>query len=203
MTEPKHAPTSIPTTPPTQTPTPTPTPERTGGPRIYVASLSDYNAGRLHGRWIDASKDAAAIHAEIRVMLAESREPPAEEWAIHDSEGFGEYGVGEFESIEKVAETAALIAEHGEVFAGLLSHFGGDLDDAKKWMEEGYRGEWDSLAEYAENFIDDVYCGELKGLPDIIRHHIDYDGIAHDFEVSGDIFTVACDGKVHVFDSNI
>jgi hypothetical protein len=26
-------------------------------PRIYVASLSDYNNGVLHGRWIDASSD--------------------------------------------------------------------------------------------------------------------------------------------------
>ena len=172
-------------------------------PRIYVASLSDYNAGRLLGRWIDVDQDAAAIHAEIRAMLAESREPPAEEWAIHDCEGFGGYGVGEYESIEKVAEIAALIHEHGEVFAGLLSHFGGDMDDAKRWMEDGYRGEWDSLVDYVENFMDEVYGGELKGLPDIIRSHIDYDGIAHDFEVSGDIFAIVCGGKVHVFESQV
>ena len=29
-------------------------------PRIYVASLPDYNAGRPHGRWIDAAQDAAS-----------------------------------------------------------------------------------------------------------------------------------------------
>ena len=43
-------------------------------PRIYVASLSDYNAGRLHGRWIDADQDAVGIRANITVMLAESKE---------------------------------------------------------------------------------------------------------------------------------
>ena len=35
-------------------------------PRIYVASLSDYNAGRLHGTWINASYGADEIREEIR-----------------------------------------------------------------------------------------------------------------------------------------
>ena len=52
-------------------------------PRIYVASLSDYNAGRLHGRWIDATQSADTIREELSQMLAESQEPIAEEWAIH------------------------------------------------------------------------------------------------------------------------
>ena len=30
-------------------------------PRIYVASLSDYNAGRLHGSWLDAAQSAEAL----------------------------------------------------------------------------------------------------------------------------------------------
>ena len=35
-------------------------------PRIYVASLADYNAGRLHGRWIGASQSASDIWKEIK-----------------------------------------------------------------------------------------------------------------------------------------
>jgi len=46
-------------------------------PRIYVASLADYNAGRLHGCWIDADQSADAIRDEIAQMLAESKEPIA------------------------------------------------------------------------------------------------------------------------------
>lgn len=172
-------------------------------PRIYVASLSDYNAGRLLGRWIDADQEADTIHAEIRAMLAESKEPPAEEWAIHDHEGFGDWSPREYESIETVAEVARLIGEHGDIFAGLVSHFGGDLDDAKRFMDDGYRGEWDSLTEYVENFIDDIYGPQLKGLPEFLRYRIDYEGIAHDLELGGEIFTIACGHRVHVFDSTI
>jgi len=33
----------------------------TDTPRIYVACLAAYNAGKLHGEWIDADQDAEAI----------------------------------------------------------------------------------------------------------------------------------------------
>lgn len=59
-------------------------------PRIYVACLASYNAGILHGRWIDAT-DAEVIHEGIEDMLSESQEPIPEEWAIHDYEGFGRH----------------------------------------------------------------------------------------------------------------
>ena len=44
-----------------------PTPEHQAPqiePKIYVASLSDYNNGHLHGRWINAAQEAAAIQEE-------------------------------------------------------------------------------------------------------------------------------------------
>jgi len=48
-------------------------------PRIYVASLSDYNNGGLHGRWIDLdgldASDTGAVQDEIAEMLRESRYP--------------------------------------------------------------------------------------------------------------------------------
>ncbi|HXK39588.1 MAG TPA: antirestriction protein ArdA, partial [Candidatus Paceibacterota bacterium] len=49
-------------------------------PRIYVASLADYNAGRLQGRWIRADQPSDDIYREIQAMLAESEIPEAEEW---------------------------------------------------------------------------------------------------------------------------
>lgn len=186
----------------TETTAPT-TPAHTIKPRIYVASLSDYNAGRLLGRWIDADQDAAAIHAEIAAMLAESREYPAEEWAIHDHEGFGEWRPREYESIDTVAAVASLIAEHGEIFAALLSHFGGDLDDARRWIEDGPRGCWCSLREFAEEFIGDIYAHEIDRLPDCIRYAIDYDQIGRDMEMGGEIFTIELNGMIHVFDATI
>ena len=174
-------------------------------PRIYVASLSDYSTGRLHGRWIDANQPADAIREEIALMLAESKEPIAEEWAIHDYECFGDLQLSEYADIDHVAEAAYQIVENGPVFASLLSYVGGTscLDEALRYMEEGYCGEYDSLTDYAEQFIDDCYADSLKGLPEFIRYHIDYEGIARDMELGGDVFSLESEGKVHVFYANI
>ena len=174
-------------------------------PRIYVASLSDYNAGTLHGRWIDATQPADEIHAEISAMLAESKEPVAEEWAIHDYENFSGASLSEFEDIERVSELARLIEEHGSVFAGLVDHFGGThgLEEAKQYMEEGYQGSFRSLSDYAEGIIQDCYADALRTLPEFIRYHIDFEGIARDMELGGDVFTIECDGLVHVFQANL
>ena len=49
-------------------------------PRIYVACLAAYNAGTLHGAWIDADQSAEAIWAEIRAMLATSPENSTCQW---------------------------------------------------------------------------------------------------------------------------
>lgn len=171
-------------------------------PRIYVASLSDYNAGRLLGRWIDADQDAADIHAEIEAMLATSPESAAEEWGIHDHEGFGGWNPREHENIATIVAVAAAITAHGEVIGALMGYCSG-VDEAVRYMEDGYRGEWESLTDYVETFIDEVYSQEIKGLPEIVRYHISYEGIARDFELSGDIFTIECGRKVHVFDSNV
>ena len=38
------------------------------GPRIYVASLSDYNAGRLHGVWLEAT-DLDSVRVGVAAML--------------------------------------------------------------------------------------------------------------------------------------
>ncbi len=79
----------------------------------------------------------------------------------------------------------------------------GDLDEAARLMADGYRGEWPSLQEYVQNFLDEVYGPELEKLPDILRYHIDYEGITRDFELSGDVFIIEVGREVHIFDSSV
>jgi antirestriction protein len=174
-------------------------------PKIYVASLADYVAGRMIGRWIDAVQSPDAIRKEIAEILAQSKEPIAEEWAIHADSGFGTAGIGEYESIEHVSEFAHLIVEHGELFAELVSHLGGasNLAEAKRYMEEGYSGEFESVEDYAQQFVEDCYGDAVAKLPDFLRYHIDYEGVARDMELGGDIFTIRHRGSVHVFQGNI
>ena len=175
--------------------------QTTTEPRIYVACLASYNAGKLHGAWIDAT-DEDTINDGIASVLKTSTEPGAEEWAIHDYEGFGKAKIGEYTDTATVARVAALIAEHGEVFAALLSGYcGEDLDHAETLMTEGYRGEWSSLEAYAEDFLDDT--GAFENVPDDIRRYFDFEAYARDMECNGEVFTIEIGSAVHVFDATI
>ncbi len=166
------------------------------GPRIYVACLASYNSGVLHGAWIDASQEPEEIHAEIAKILRSSREPGAEEFAIHDHDGFLGINIGEYESIDSIVRHAAFVAQHGELGAKVVEYIG-SLDDAEASLDENYQGAFDTLADWASNTLEET--GELEGLPERLRSYFDYEAFGKDAEMSGDIFTIDLDGKCHVF----
>lgn len=168
-------------------------------PRIYVACLASYNAGCLHGRWIDAAQDPDAIRKEIAEMLKASPEDGAEEYAIHDHEGFGGISVGEYESIDTVVGLAQAIDEHGDAYIAYVENVGTDYATAEGFAES-YRGEYDTPEDFAREYVEEV-C-ELDKLPNLLRHHIDYEGIARDFRLGGDFAFVDGDGGVYVFDNH-
>lgn len=165
-------------------------------PRIYVADLAAYNAGRLHGAWIDADQDLEDIQAEIQKILAASPEPGAEEWAIHDYENFGSLRLSESEDLATVSRAAKLIGEHGAVLAAVIDHLGGlrELDEAERAFEENYQGSFRNTADWAEELANDT------GAPlENYRSYIDWESVARDAELNGDIFTVETDDGIHVF----
>lgn len=162
-------------------------------PSIYVACLAAYNNGFLHGKWIDATLEPDEIKAEINKMLASSPIPNAEEYAIHDYEGFEDINISEYASVEKVQEFANFINNHGKVGADLYNHLG-DLDEAISWFENNYYGFFDSVEDYARELTEDT-----TQIPENLSYYINYEAMARDMEHSGDILTVEDCGGVHVF----
>lgn len=164
-------------------------------PRIYVADLAAYNNGKLHGVWIDAALELDDIQHAVAKMLKASPEGFAEEYAIHDYEGYGSYNLSEYEGLESAHQVACFIEEHGEVASDLLSHFGDSIEDATKAIEENYSGCYKSLADYAEELTE-----QTSTVPENLAFYIDYERIGRDMEMSGDIFTVETGfEEVHVF----
>jgi antirestriction protein len=166
-------------------------------PRIYVACLAAYNNGQLHGTWIDADQSADAIHEEIRATLAASPIPGAEEWAIHDYEDFGGIDLSEYEGIDRVAEIAALLVEHGDAFAAWYSY---DPYAEASDFQDAYRGEYDSEEAYAEELVDDT--GMLAEVPENLRYYFDYERFARDLFMSGMRSVRSGHGTIYVFDRN-
>jgi antirestriction protein len=164
-------------------------------PRIYVACLAAYNSGYLHGAWINAAQEPWAIYDAVRVMLAASPIAGAEEWAIHDYEGFGGIRIEEYASFDRVSELAAFLAEHGAIGACLLDHYSGDLDEAREALADRYLGQHPSLADYVQEVTE-----ETTAIPQPLRYYIDYAAMARDAELNGDLFTVSTAwDAVHVF----
>lgn len=167
------------------------------GPRIYVASLSDYNAGVLHGRWIDATDDAEAIQEQIGEMLRASPITArygdiAEEWAIHDHEGFGELRLDENEALGTVAMIAAGINKHGLAFAAWVDHVGERNTESIEQFEDRYQGKWESVEAYAGHLLDELDAESvISDAPEWLQPYLKLDiaGFARDLEIGGDIIT--------------
>ena len=163
-------------------------------PRIYVACLAAYNNGRLHGCWIDTT-DPHEVWQQVREMLAASPEPDAEEWAIHDYEGFDGCRISEWASFDAVCELADFIEEHGALGAKLYSQFGDDLEQARAAFED-YAGEYRSAADFAEELHDETGTA----IPESLKYYIDWQALARDMALNGEImvFQTGFD-EVHVF----
>jgi len=179
-------------------------------PRIWVGSLLDYNAGILHGDWIDATQTDEAIREQVASILAASPTmaetgDPAEEWGIFDHDDFGGYKVQEYDWLEDVARIARGIRDHGPAFAAWADLHDG-AQDMLDQFDEAYLGEYESPEAWAETVMDDLGIQErleheLHG--DMARYvRIDTGAWVQDAWLSGDIAIVhKAGGGVWIFQS--
>ena len=162
-------------------------------PEIYVACLSAYNSGHLHGAWIDATLDESDIYAAIQAMLVKSPVAGAEEWAIHDYTDFGNNILSEYSGVDAVQAKATFINEHGSIAIALLEYYS-DLQDATDALENFYHGEWNSELDFATEFFHEMH----HDISDGVLFYIDYEAFGRDLFIN-DFFSLEVEGSVHVF----
>lgn len=159
---------------------------------IYVACLASYNNGILHGAWVDATQSPEEITECVSEILKRSPVKDAEEWAIHDYEGFGDIQLSEYASFKTVAAYAEFIEEHGALGSALITYFG-DMDDAKEALENHYRGSYNRLEDFAQELTE-----ETTVIPDALQYYVDYEKMARDLAIN-DVMTIECGHSIHVF----
>ena len=161
--------------------------EQQTSPIIYVACLAAYNAGQLHGEWINADQETHEIYANIKSMLGSSPEPFAEEWAVHDYEGFGSISLSEWPDIERVSTPAKLFVAHGEPFSIWYETQDGsnfDILELEEMFLEQWQGSFESETDFAHKLLEDL--GQLSELPEWAQIYFDYESYARDLHLSGD-----------------
>lgn len=160
-----------------------------------------------HVQTCDASREAPRCdECACDDMTAGDAYASAEEWAFHDHEGFHDL-IGEYTDIETIAQIAEFLDEaEGDAVTGLLwlvRDRGVKLADALEQADD-VRTFDGTAKEYAESLVDDCYSDALQGLPDLIKHNIDYDGIAQELRIGGDIDEFECpeQGRVIITNAN-
>ena len=161
-------------------------------PKIYIACLASYNNGLLYGKWIDANQDTSVLEEEISEVLAGSPMADAEEWAIHDYDDFDDLRLSEYESLETISQVAENIVERGELFIEAYKYTN-SIDETIEMLNDRFIGYYDSVIDYAEEITD------ISTVPQHLQYYIDFESLARDIELSGEIHTFEVDNQIAVF----
>lgn len=179
-------------------------------PRVYVASLADYNNGDLLGRWFALGdyEDADELMADIQAMLKTYDKlyplpygSVREEWAAHDYENFPERLYSESMDFAKVFEYLAAVVDFDEERREAYDAFIEDGNEPAYFADryqgrygEGYHYDEEKvLADYAEtSWLESHSADEI---PASLRNYIDWVSLGSDYQLSGDVWT----SNGHVF----
>jgi antirestriction protein len=174
-------------------------------PQIWVCSLADYNAGILHGAWLDASLEPSELAGAAGFIVRNSHEPDAEEYGVFDYDGLG-YGLagllGEWPNLAMLSKIAQGVTEHGEAFAAWAAYVGPEQPDQLDRFEDHYLGEWDSMLAYAENLLEECEADRIvQDAPDWLRPYLSLDVEGYARDLGFELHVVdRPDGGVWVFD---
>lgn len=120
--------------------------------------------------------------------------PRAEEWAIHDTDGFPSGTVGEFSPLSEVAQLAAIFeaAEEegfdGDVLLEAMKDAGALDEDPSRWLGDHFcrtveaGDESRAWADMAEELAEDT----IYDLPEWVRGYIDWEAMGRDMRLNGD-----------------
>jgi antirestriction protein len=163
---------------------------------IYVACLSSYNSGILHGKWIKLlikkpyqdeqvwEFDRDYIQDEINSMLKSSKMPNAEEWAIHDYNNF--INLGEYPSIDEIEKYMYAIEKHGyDVVKGFKEMY--PSEDISNLDDKTYHLHYSNFKEYANHYAEVIVLSEYN--PDsTIYRYFDYDKFANELQYDYSVY---------------
>lgn len=176
-------------------------------PKIYVADLAAYNAGRLIGEWLYLPDyhDVDDLMRDVKDVLEEG-----EEWAVHDYEGLPRSLYSEYpgrDGLRQMLYYVDLLDECRRPDAAdyFVQYIALDRDyDPEEWpdyFQQSYRGTYESPEDWAYEYIEST--GMLGDMPENLQYYFDYEKFARDVRIGGDMDFHRDGAQVHVFDPHI
>ncbi len=171
--------------------------------KIFLTDLAAYNCGYLIGEWITLPLEENELKASIKEILAQGQRSCNnglhEEYFITDFE-FEDVAlleVGEYSNPYELNRQLVLIEENLEphqyksVKVLLDNGLANSIEDAISKVDDLIIYADSSMTDIAEQYIEEYT--DLNGYHPLIVHHIDYEGIGRDLEMSGSYFMEGSD----------
>lgn len=168
--------------------------------KVYVGTYGKYNSGSIKGQWVnlDDYSDHDEFIEAMRQLHSDEDDPELMYQDVETEYSWEEAFYDESGIDPKYWELKDTVAGFDqEAFSEYLSEVvdTNDIMYAIEHFEEAYRGQYDSGADFMEQFFEET--GGLENCPDNLRSYIDWESMFRDEELSGFI-TITHSG--YVFD---
>jgi len=164
----------------------------------YIACLASYNAGILHGQWVDLTgiTDIEDIQECIDYIISTSKQPFAEEYACHDWSGIPKFLASEHPNWDDVVKYLDVVAElpDNDAYNYLCDDRNQVLSEDDFW--DSYCGHYTSEEDYAQETYEEIY--DLKDNP--LLNYVDWERVWKDMTYDG-YSSHYQDGGYHIFRS--
>lgn len=148
--------------------------------RIYVSTFAKYNDGNVNGSWLDLDTYIDRDDfIDACIELHNDEEDP--ELMFQDTEDIPDGYVSESSVKPELWDLVNMDEDDRELLAVYRDNVDsdGDLDAAR----EAFHGTFDTPADYAAHTWEET--GEMNSIPETLRHHIDWEGVARDMGYEG------------------
>lgn len=156
--------------------------------RVYVGTYGKYNNGSIDGAWLDLDDyvDAEDFYAAALELHKDEHDP---ELMFQDWEDVPDWAISESHIDQKYWEyKEAVPAGQEEAFSKFIDwQYPGkdlsklDLFDVAIEFEDSYRGEWNSVEDYAYEFISDIGFENIQNK----EFYFNIDGFVRDLGFEG------------------
>jgi antirestriction protein len=162
--------------------------------RVYVGTYAKYNEGNLAGEWLDL-EDYTDKDEFIAACLDLHKNETDPEMMFQDWEDVPDGMVTECSIDPDLWDWLALDEDDRKVVQAYRDYV--DQSATNEQALEAYMGKYESAADYAEEHWSE--SGELNKVPEAVRYHIDWEGVARDMRDNGQNFVEVGYHEVYVF----